>query len=67
MELDTEPRTVVVPDDLRGCAADVPAARAAFAKLSYSHQREYVQWIEQAKRAETARASPTRCGGSSGT
>jgi hypothetical protein len=53
MELDTEPRTVVVPDDLRAALADVPAARAAFAKLSYSHQREYVQWIEQAKRAET--------------
>jgi uncharacterized protein YdeI (YjbR/CyaY-like superfamily) len=53
MELDTEPRTVVVPDDLRAALADVPAARAAFAKLSYPHQREYVQWIEQAKRAET--------------
>jgi hypothetical protein len=53
IELDTEPREVVVPDDLRAALADVPAARAAFGKLSFSHQREYVQWIEQAKRAET--------------
>jgi len=53
IELDTEPREVVVPDDLRAALADVPAARAAFGKLSFSHQREYVQSIEQAKRAET--------------
>jgi hypothetical protein len=53
MELDTEPRRVIVPEDLRAALADAPAARTAFGKLSYSHQREYVQWIEAAKRAET--------------
>jgi hypothetical protein len=53
MELDTEPRKVVVPEDLRAALAAAPAARTAFGKLSYSHQREYVQWIEAAKRAET--------------
>ena len=53
IELDTEPRTVVVPDDLRAALADAPAARAAFGKLSYSHQREYVQWIDESKRADT--------------
>jgi hypothetical protein len=25
-------------------------ALAAFEKLSYSHQREHVQWVEEAKR-----------------
>src|SRR5262245_24086911 len=53
MELDVEPRKVVVPDDLRTALADAPAAGAAFGKLSYSHQREYVQWIDEAKRADT--------------
>jgi hypothetical protein len=53
MELDTEPRKVVVPDDLDAAFVDAPAARTAFRTLSYSHQREYVEWIEQAKRADT--------------
>ncbi len=28
-------------------------AKAAFGKLSYTHQREYVRWIEEAKRPDT--------------
>lgn len=31
-------------------------ARAFFDKLAYSHRREYVRWIEEAKRAETRTA-----------
>ena len=53
MALDTEPRAVVVPRDLRQALTDAPDARDAFARLSYSHQREYVQWVEEAKRPET--------------
>ena len=53
MALDTEPRTVVVPADLREALAADPVAKTAFAKLSYSHQREYVEWIEEAKRPDT--------------
>jgi len=30
-----------------------PAAHKAFEALSYSHQREHILWIEEAKRAET--------------
>jgi hypothetical protein len=29
------------------------AARAAFDAMSLSHRREYVEWVEEAKRAET--------------
>jgi uncharacterized protein YdeI (YjbR/CyaY-like superfamily) len=29
------------------------ATRAFFDSLSYSHRREYVQWIEEAKKKET--------------
>jgi hypothetical protein len=53
LELDTEPRTVRVPKDLRAAFAGDDAARTAFAGLSYTHRREYVEWIEEAKRPET--------------
>jgi hypothetical protein len=53
MELDAKPRTVRVPADLRAALADDPAAREAFARLSYTHRREYVEWIAAAKRPET--------------
>jgi hypothetical protein len=53
IELDTEPRTVTVPADLRSVLADDAEARAAFDRLSYTHRREYVEWIEEAKRPET--------------
>ena len=53
VELDTEPRSVAVPDDLaRGLAADAEAART-FDALPYSHQRSYTEWIESAKKPET--------------
>ena len=53
MELDTEPRGVDVPDDLRAALRADPAARDAFARLSFTHAREYVEWVEGAKRPET--------------
>jgi hypothetical protein len=53
MELDTEPRTVRVPADLREALAGDHSAKAAFSKLSYTHRREYVDWIQEAKRPET--------------
>ena len=39
------------PPDL--AAAFTPAAQAAYEKLPPSHRREYVQWIEEAKKPET--------------
>jgi hypothetical protein len=53
LERDDEPRTVELPDDLRGALDD--ELRAFFDSLSYTHQREYVRWIEEAKRDETRR------------
>jgi hypothetical protein len=53
MELDTEPRTVRVPADLRTALGEDAEAKAAFARLSYTHRREHVDWIEEAKRPET--------------
>lgn len=50
---DTAPRTVEVPDDFVAALAAVPGLREKFDALAYSHRREYVQWIERAKKYET--------------
>jgi hypothetical protein len=53
VENDTQPREVEVPDELAKALGRSRAAREFFGSLSYSHQREYVQWIAEAKRPET--------------
>lgn len=53
MELDAEPRTVLVPHDLRAALDDHPEVAEAFDELSFTHRREYVEWVEEAKRPET--------------
>ena len=53
IERDDEPRTVELPADLRA-ALDDDVLRF-FESLSYTHRREYVRWIEDAKREETRR------------
>lgn len=53
LEHDTAPREVEVPDDLAAALRATPAALHAFETLAYSHRREYVRWIESAKREET--------------
>jgi len=51
LEQDREERTVELPADLRRALS--PEAGKVFDGLSYSHRKEYVDWIEQAKRPET--------------
>jgi hypothetical protein len=53
LRLDDAPRVVDVPPDLRAALAARPAAAAFFDGLSYTHQREYVSWILEAKRDQT--------------
>ncbi|MCC6996319.1 MAG: DUF1905 domain-containing protein [Deltaproteobacteria bacterium] len=53
LELDTEPRTVEPPRDLVRALKAAPPAWQRWSELSYSHQREHVDAIEQAKRTET--------------
>jgi hypothetical protein len=53
MEEDTAPRTVAVPADLNAALASSASARVLFDKLSYTHRKEYVRWIESARRPET--------------
>jgi uncharacterized protein YdeI (YjbR/CyaY-like superfamily) len=46
-------RRVVVPQDFKSALAKNAKARKTFENFSYSHKKEYVQWITEAKRDET--------------
>jgi hypothetical protein len=56
VEPDTEPRFVEIPKDLMKELKKDKQAKAFFDKLSYTHQKEYVRWIEEARKDETRRA-----------
>src|SRR5215217_6104738 len=51
VELDSAPREVALPDDLDAAMDD--AARSAFEALAPSHKKEWVRWVEEAKKPET--------------
>jgi hypothetical protein len=53
IELDSGPREVAVPGDLTAALAQDDAARANFGQLSFTHRKEWVRWIEEAKKPET--------------
>ncbi len=53
IELDTEPREVVVPPDFAAALTASPAAKERFDAFSYSHRRQHVDAIEGAKTPET--------------
>jgi hypothetical protein len=49
--LDEAPREVSLPDDL--AAALDAETRASYDALSYTHRKEWVRWVEEAKKPET--------------
>ena len=51
IELDTAPRDTPLPDDLD--AALDETARSHFHSLAPSHRKEWVRWVEEAKKPET--------------
>jgi hypothetical protein len=53
VEPDVEPRVIEVPAELKKALAKEQEANAIFDKLSYTHQKEYVTWITDAKKEET--------------
>jgi len=50
---DDAPRTVTVSADFESALMKYPAQEKAFAALSYSHKKEYADWIESAKKPQT--------------
>jgi hypothetical protein len=59
VRLDTAERTVELGADARA-ALEAGGQSAAFDALSYSHQREYQRWIDEAKRPATRAARISR-------
>lgn len=56
IESDDQPRQVVVPEDLAVALGQDTQAREFFDALAYTHRKEWVRWVEEAKRAETREA-----------
>ena len=56
VEPNIEPRVVEVPAELKKIFRSEKEAKTLFDKLSYTHQKEYVNWIDEAKREETRRS-----------
>jgi len=54
-EEDDELRLVSPPPDLEEALNQNPQAETFFHQLSYTHQKEYVRWIEDSKREATRR------------
>jgi hypothetical protein len=55
LRVDTAPRTVEVPADLAR-ALSAAKLRSGFDAFSFSHRKEFVDWVTSAKRAETRAA-----------
>lgn len=61
VELDDAPREVTLPDDLAEALTGDLTARQFFDGLSYTHRKEWVRWVTEAKKSTTraARVSKT--------
>lgn len=53
LELDTEPRVIIVPDDFQAALNKSAKAKEFFEKLSYSNRSRHVLSVEGAKTPET--------------
>lgn len=53
LELDSEPREVELPPELERALAGDAEAKEAFDGLSYTHRREYAEWVAGAREPET--------------
>lgn len=53
VELDLEPRTVEMPEDLQAALSEKAGALEAFEALAYSKRKEFVRQVNEAKAQET--------------
>ncbi|GEM_PF-1281005 len=53
-------RTIAIPKDLKAALSRQPALDSLFSALPYSHKREYVKWINEAKRPEKRQTRITK-------
>lgn len=50
---DTEERIVSISEDIAAVLNENLKAKALFEAMSYTHRKEYIRWIDEAKKAET--------------
>lgn len=50
---DTEERIVAIPDDIQIIFNENLKAKEIFEGMSYTHRKEYIRWILEAKKTET--------------
>ena len=53
LERDLDVREVIIPDDVHALLNENPEEKAYFEKLSYTHRKEYINWISSAQKDET--------------
>ncbi len=53
IELDDKTREITIPDDVQKGLESHPLALETYKKLAFTHQKEYINWILEAKREET--------------
>ncbi len=53
LEEDNTPRVVEIPEDVQAKLNEHPREKAFFESMSYTHKKEYIQWITGAKKEET--------------
>jgi len=60
MDIDRSERIVEIPSELREGLVRNKRASVAFEALSYSHRKEFAEWIAGAKKQETRRSRAER-------
>lgn len=50
---DTEERIVDIPEDVQAIFQEHPKAYKIYREMSYTHRKEYMRWINDAKKTET--------------
>ncbi len=58
--VDRKTKTVNPPEDLAEALKDNPKANSFFESLAFSHKREYVAWIYEAKKEDTRQRRVTK-------
>jgi hypothetical protein len=53
LEMDSVPREVEIPEDLMIALAQNPMAEVRFDRMSLAEKKDYVEWIESARKPET--------------
>ncbi|MFN1835658.1 DUF1905 domain-containing protein [Balneola sp. MJW-20] len=61
LQKDNKPRVITIPEDLDVILKSESGLKEYFDSLSYTHQKEYVEWIESAKKPETRDRRMIKC------